>query len=166
MTRAIPPVILFKLISWDFKTGFIITIKGDHMKKFWIVVGVLCALTVSSAVFAEEEEAADDSAEANKIEKADWISQMNTVLPAELCKDATYFRSCFKITAEECNQLLGAATKGCTDKFAGEMPEILTQPADGEKWGGKVGECAGTDFETKNADKRTDTEKCNDASQW
>lgn len=138
------------------------------MKKRWIALGFLCVLAATPTAFAAEEAGKADEAgkEANQIDRDDWISQMTDALPGALCKEGSYFRDCFKMTMDECKQSFQAISSACTGKFKAEMPETLTQPADGEKWGGKVGECAGEEFDTKNSAKRSDLEKCNDASNW
>lgn len=128
---------------------------GDHMRQIAIICGLAAALAVSAAVRAEDM-AADDT----QISKAEWLSGMAAAIPTELCKDDSSFRECFKIEKAECEKSVASAAQPCLDKIKGELPESLHQPADGEKWGLKVGECVGEGFFTANLSKMVDSEKC------
>lgn len=127
---------------------------GDYMRQIAIICGLVAALVVAATVRAE------DLAADTQISKAEWLSGMTAAIPTELCKDDSSFRECFKMEKTECEKSVAGAAQTCLDKVKGELPETLHQPADGEKWGLKVGECVGEGFVTANLSKMVDSEKC------
>ena len=102
---------------------------------------------------------------AAEIDIAQWIEGMQSVLPGIFCKDKSYFRECFKVTVPECEAEAIRVTRVCLQSKKGEIEANLKKDG-GKKWGEKVGECAGAAYEISLKDKRTDTPKCNDPSQW
>ena len=103
---------------------------------------------------------------ANEISKPEWLQAMETALPAAFCKSNEYFRQCYTITANECEEVAASTTRICLNKFKDQIPDVLKQPNDGALWGTKVGECAGAAFDLSMADNRIDSELCNDPANW
>ena len=95
-----------------------------------------------------------------------WIAQFSVALPVALCRDNFYFRSCFTVTAEECERTVASATRVCLAKFKKQLPEKFHQPDEGTEWGSKIGNCVGTAYEIALPSHRISNAKCNDASQW
>lgn len=95
-----------------------------------------------------------------QISRKSWISEMRKKAPQELCKDGTYFRVCFKVTRQECEAAIEAATATCLEKYRSQIPRTLMQPQDGRKWGQKVGACAGSAYDKKMVAKQQLTAKC------
>lgn len=95
-----------------------------------------------------------------------WIAQFSTALPVALCRDGSYFRSCFTVTAEECERTAASATRVCLAKVKKQLPEKFHQPDEGTEWGSKIGNCVGTAYEVSLPSHRISNAKCNDASQW
>lgn len=91
---------------------------------------------------------------------------MRTVLPTYLCREHQYFRQCFSVNAETCVNTMRLATLACIPKFEGGMPATFHQPADGKKWGEKVGSCAGAAYETTLLSSRKNNPRCNTPSAW
>lgn len=106
------------------------------------------------------------SASAVEVSKADWLNAMSTALPTAFCQANGYFRQCFDITGEECEDTAASATRICLKKHNDSIPEILVQPEDGTRWGSLIGRCAGEAFDATLANKRKNTEQCNDVSNW
>ena len=106
------------------------------------------------------------SVNANDISKDYWMSQMVKIFPSEMCKDGSYFRHCFAVSASECTQTLENLTKGCMQKYSSQMPTTFNQPDDGRHWGQVVGACAGGNYDSKLASKMVDDPKCKDPSAW
>lgn len=102
----------------------------------------------------------------NSVPKADWMKGMKTALPVAFCKPTQYFRQCFKVTAEECEQVALSTTRVCLENLKDAIPDPLKQPEDGTTWGAKVGQCAGAAYETALVKKKIQNDKCNDASAW
>lgn len=96
-----------------------------------------------------------------------WKTYMLKALPPELCKDKSYFRECFTITAEICNTEATKATSTCIKEQEKGYPDPFNQPDDGRKYGRKLGECTGLKFEMALAGKRNTANKdCNDPTKW
>ena len=103
---------------------------------------------------------------ANEVKKSDWINGMSTALPTAFCASEQYFRQCFKVTAQECEEVAASATRVCLNKHKDKIPAVLRQPDDGMQWGRVVGACAGEAFETTLIKKRVNNAKCNDPASW
>jgi len=98
-------------------------------------------------------------------EVSKWMEGMASVLPNIFCKDGSYFRECFKVTAQECEAEAIRVTRVCLQSKKADIEANLKQEG-GKKWGEKVGECAGGSYELSLKDKRIDNPKCNDPSKW
>ncbi|MEM6998791.1 MAG: hypothetical protein AAF419_03005 [Pseudomonadota bacterium] len=105
-------------------------------------------------------------ATAAEIAKNDWVEQMEIALPAAFCRSEQYFRQCYTITANECEEIAASTTRICLKKFTDQMPDLFQQPKDGTEWGTKVGECAGAAFDLSISEKRIDSALCNDVTNW
>ncbi len=105
-------------------------------------------------------------ANAAQISKEQWLSAMETALPAAFCKEIQYFRQCFEVSARECEQVAASTTRICLDKYQSKMPAVFNQPQDGSKWGRTIGACAGTAYELTLIKKRINNEKCNNVNNW
>ena len=95
-----------------------------------------------------------------------WAKGMRDTLPATVCRDGGYFRSCFGITASECHDAATSATAACLQQYDAQIPQQLRQPNDGRLWGDMVGTCAGTMVESTLTAKRISSAKCNDPAAW
>lgn len=85
---------------------------------------------------------------------------MKTALPTAFCAEGTPFRTCFKVTQEQCEDAAASAVRICLKKFQSQIPAKLKQPRDGEKWGQKVGECTGNSYAAALARKKIDSKEC------
>lgn len=106
------------------------------------------------------------NAGAVEVPKARWLSVMETALPAAFCQQQMYFRQCFTVSAEKCEEVASSVTRTCLRKYQDQMPAVFEQPGDGTEWGSKVGACAGEAYEVVLVSKRTNTAACNDADNW
>ena len=113
-----------------------------------IAAGLLCLLAAAPARGQQE------------VSKEVWIDTMKTALPAGICAEGTPFRTCFKVTQEECEDAAASAARLCLKKYQSQIPAKLKQPADGQKWGQKVGECAGNSYAAALAKKKLKTKEC------
>jgi hypothetical protein len=100
------------------------------------------------------------------VSKNDWLTAMKSALPAAFCNSQMYFRQCFEVSAEECEETAASTTRICLKNNESEIPDVLHQPKDGTRWGTVVGECAGSAYETTLIKKRISNSKCNDISNW
>ena len=108
------------------------------------------------------------STQANAVEvsKSEWMDRMSTGLPAYFCQSDQYFRQCFDVSAEKCEESMSSATRLCLKKFENEIPEVLVQPSAGTNWGTIVGRCVGETYDVVNVKKRKTDAICLDPSHW
>lgn len=99
-------------------------------------------------------------ARAVEVSKAEWIETMKTALPTAFCAESTPFRRCFKVTQEECEDAAASAVRICLKKYQSQIPAKLKQPADGETWGKKVGECSGNSYGAALNKKKVNSKEC------
>jgi len=95
-----------------------------------------------------------------------WVDAFTNALPVALCKDASYFRSCFPVTPAECEQVAASATRVCIGSVRKQLPAKLHQPDEGTAWGRKIGGCVGTSYEATLAQRKIKSPKCDDPSAW
>lgn len=114
-----------------------------------------------SLLLIAQAHAADDT-----LSKARFLDGMKAGMPASFCADKTYFRECFSISKDDCTKAVTAAVSACADKLQGEVPAQLHQPADGQKWGEKLGNCAGVKFEEEKSTLKLKKPECSDETKW
>lgn len=95
-----------------------------------------------------------------------WLEAMRTTMPTVLCDSAQYFRQCFDVTAQECEETAASSTRVCINDVEHLIPEMMRLPADGNAWGTRIGQCAGTAYEAALRDKRISNPKCNNPASW
>jgi hypothetical protein len=123
------------------------------MKKLAITASLLLASLANSAY-------------ADQVKREDWIDAMKSALPMAFCAPEQYFRQCFQVTAEECEQAAAAATRICLNKNLKDFPAVFNQPDDGSHWGSVVGSCAGEAYEIHLMKKRINNKACNTPENW
>ena len=101
-----------------------------------------------------------------EITKEQWVDRMSTALPTMFCQSGQYFRECFRVSQEQCEEVALSATRICLKDKARDMPASLEQPKDGRHWGQIIGECAGTNYEITIIEKRINSAQCNDITNW
>jgi hypothetical protein len=101
-----------------------------------------------------------------EVAKSLWMDQMTTAVPALFCQEPQYFRQCFEVSAEECEELVISSTRVCLQRYDQQIPETLVQPNDGARWGNLVGSCVGRTYEIGFAERKVSDPRCNDPSQW
>lgn len=106
------------------------------------------------------------SSNAVEVSKTDWYNSMSTALPTAFCNSNQYFRQCFSVSAQECEETAASATRVCLNKNDNDIPSILVQPKDGTHWGTVIGRCTGEAYEITLAKKRINNAKCNNVSNW
>lgn len=101
-----------------------------------------------------------------EVSKSDWYNGMSTALPTAFCNSNQYFRQCFSVSAQECEEIAASATRVCLNKNDKDIPSTLVQPKDGTHWGTVIGKCAGEAYEITLSKKRINNAKCNDINNW
>lgn len=97
--------------------------------------------------------------------KDQWSDKMVDKLPAELCKEGSYFVSCFEVTVDECSDNLRRLTRECLDEYRSQLPDRFDS-AKGSEWGRIIGMCAGGRYDVTLAARMRRTAKCQDPSAW
>lgn len=105
-------------------------------------------------------------AEGKTITKAKFTSEIGVSLPKLFCAKEAYFRKCFQVSEEECASAAKGAVADCAKEADKQLPAQLQQPADGQKWGQAIGQCAGARFEKRFIAKKADTADCKDPAKW
>ena len=119
-------------------------------QKLIIVALALCCATVQAV----------------DVDKESWIEYMKTGLPTYQCQTGKYFRQCFDVAAEKCEEVMASATRTCLAQERTNIPDILNQPKDGTSWGSKIGACAGRAYELTLSKQRISNPKCNNIQSW
>lgn len=101
-----------------------------------------------------------------EVPKSDWIAGMSTALPVAFCRSEQFFRQCFRVSSQKCEEVASSATRVCLNRYASQMPNVLRQPQDGEKWGAIIGSCAGEAYQAALTKEFKDTTLCNDPKRW
>lgn len=103
---------------------------------------------------------------AYEISKFDWYEEMSIVLPKLFCSSSQYFRQCFSVSEQKCVKTAASVLIVCLNESEKDIPSILVQPEDGERWGTIIGECADEAYEIRLATKRIHSTKCSDINNW
>jgi len=105
------------------------------------------------------------SVAACKASKQDWIKQFEPAVVTALCEPQQYFRKCFEIDDTGCRTAMGRHVHTCLLENDPSIPDQLDQ-ADGRRWGGEIGACAGTAYEEELSAKRRHDARCDDPNAW
>lgn len=101
-----------------------------------------------------------------EVTKQSWLTSMETALPTVFCGSSMYFRQCFSVSAQQCEEAAVSATRICLKRNAANIPNILIQPQDGTHWGTVIGTCAGQSYEIALMKQKVSNTKCNDITNW
>ncbi len=104
--------------------------------------------------------------QAVEVNKVAWVNAMTTALPTAFCNANQYFRQCFSVTAQECEETAASATRICLNQNKNKIPSMLQQPKDGVHWGTIIGACAGEAYEVTLIKKRIKNKKCDNPANW
>ncbi len=105
-------------------------------------------------------------ARAVEVPKEEWVSHMRSIIPTLFCGSEQYFRQCFDVTVEQCEETMESAARACINNLEAQIPEILVQPQDGNRWGNVIGQCVGASYEQVHKAQHTREAACLDPSNW
>ncbi len=96
-----------------------------------------------------------------------WIRRLGELLPGEFCKEGTFFRQCFTISAAECEATAAAHYTPCVSTHRAALP-LIRSAESGQQGGEIIGSCVGVAFhsELEQKGKFISSAKCNDADAW
>jgi hypothetical protein len=76
-----------------------------------------------------------------QVSKETWMKRLGKTAPDEVCAQ-TFFASCYNMGKQKCMQTARPIIDQCMKELESSFPDHF-DPESGEKWGRKVGECAG-----------------------
>ena len=96
-----------------------------------------------------------------------WAEQMAKALPEPFCRDTMYFRTCFKISEQDCRTMTTAQIEACLDRHPDIVPKDVNRQT-GQAAGNRLGTCAGEGLESalRRQGKFTGAAHCNDLEYW
>lgn len=100
------------------------------------------------------------------VSKVKFIEGFKAGLPDIFCADKTYFRKCFDTAQEPCKKATSTALAACITEMEKEIPVQITQQAEGQLWGDKLGSCAGTRVEAELPKLKNVPAECKDPNRW
>jgi hypothetical protein len=100
------------------------------------------------------------------VPKAEFKKEFASRLAEKFCEEKRYFRVCFNAKAEDCKKNVGTAVAACLAEMDAQLPETFHQPADGQKWGEKLGNCAGGKYEADQAKNIVNSADCKNLEKW
>ena len=117
------------------------------------VLGLLTYTQPTSPLPASEQDVAEilevlvvkDSA-STWISRSQWTSHMQQTLPRALCENLQASNQQVGVTQQKCQDLVAVEVQICLQ--ANDIPEQLTLPEEGSKWGSFTGECADKAYRT------------------
>jgi len=110
---------------------------------------VLLGLGTTSA-----HSAADDS-----VPKAQWAEHMETTTPVFMCQRDSAWRTCYSISAQQCEEDIASATRVCLRKLDSRIPTTLVR-SQGVALGSEIGECVTEAFAAVHEKDERDTADC------
>lgn len=102
----------------------------------------------------------------SEIDKASWIDKTAEELPAAMCREENFYRTCFRVDEKQCMGMASKAVSKCLDKYRDDIPATLNEQRDGTRWGAKVASCSGANYEKKYVGKRIRNDSCAYNSDW
>ncbi|HKJ18730.1 MAG TPA: hypothetical protein VJ984_15355 [Xanthomonadales bacterium] len=101
-----------------------------------------------------------------EVPKADWIEHLKSIIPTVFCSSEQYFRQCFDVTIEQCEEAMSSSARVCIANLEDQIPEMLVQPDDGTHWGNVIGQCIGASYDQVHKDQRSRDPSCVDPTNW
>ena len=64
----------------------------------------------------------------NEVSKQEWMQHMRSVIPTAFCQSDQYFRQCFAISSNDCQEIMSLATRSCLNEINNKLPNKLRLP--------------------------------------
>jgi hypothetical protein len=93
------------------------------------------------------------------LSREEWVEGMEHQLPMALCKEGSYFRTCFQVTRAECDRAARAGLRACLEEMEGDLPDALSDK-EAEGWSHDLGACVGMAMADGLDDRRVAGERC------
>lgn len=92
---------------------------------------LLLIVGFTNPIFAEERDV-----------KKELYKLLTTEIPTKMCQPNMLYRECYKVSADECHDIMYMSIRGCFKTYESNISNDLTLNQL-SKTGGKIGECAG-----------------------
>ena len=106
--------------------------------------GLLLSFSISSAADLTQDQ---------------WINFMTKNMPALFCKPDQYYRDCYEVTKEECEDTAAFAVQACITNHMQELPDIFSYE-ESRRWGGIIEKCVDEEYSRTFSNQKKDTEEC------
>ena len=98
-----------------------------------------------------------------KLKQEDWLEQFHLFFKEDFCSKKDFLMTCLKIAPSECRMLEPETVARCSKETG--LPAEVSEGAESEAWGAKIGRCVAKKFEKKANIKKVDP-KCFDIKNW
>jgi len=88
-----------------------------------------------------------------------WISFMTKNMPTAFCKSDQYYRDCYEVTKEECEDTAAFAVEACIANHIQELPDIFSYE-ESRKWGAIIEKCIDEEYSRTFSNQKMDTPEC------
>jgi len=88
-----------------------------------------------------------------------WIGFMTKNMPALFCKPDQYYRDCYEVTKEECEDTAAFAVQACIANHIQELPDFFSYEAS-RQWGATIEKCVDEEYSRTFSNQKKDTQEC------
>lgn len=88
-----------------------------------------------------------------------WRDFMTKNMPSLFCKPDQYYRECYEVTPEECQNAVAFAVEACIADHIQELPDIFTY-TDSRRWGAVIEKCVDAEYTITFGNQKIDTDAC------
>lgn len=88
-----------------------------------------------------------------------WTSFMTKNMPTVFCKSDQYYRDCYEVTKEECENTAAFAVEACIANHIQELPDTFSYE-ESRKWGAIIEKCVDEEYSRTFSNQKMDTPEC------
>ena len=99
------------------------------------------------------------SGQAADLTQERWINFMTKNMPSLFCKPDQYYRDCYEVTKEECEDTASFAVEACIANYIQDLPDIFSYE-ESRKWGAVIEKCVDEEYERTYSNQKKDTQEC------
>ncbi len=103
---------------------------------------------------------------AGSVSKAQFINKLSSSVPAKFCEANSFFRQCYKVSAQSCQSVAKSAFNTCTRQNNSKIPSTINKQ-NTEQIGQMLGSCTAKKYHSKLLNKvKISNKKCQNANNW
>ncbi len=88
------------------------------------------------------------------------------MLPGHTCREGQYFRECFDVTGEQCNDTMTSLFDACLERYRDRLSDTIKLLGEGSRWGQVLGSCAGSQYDMERRSERIHSPRRNNPNEW